>query len=131
MASHNPRTGIVRWPNVFVQQSHDFWWTWGPKANRKKIVHSCGPRTVIARLPLAARTVPVKSQGKRTVILQQPHHGRAVALRWAQSFSSSGVSLAMFPFPFCFGAIMLYVASTIIISNFLFTVFARQIQTWM
>ena len=63
MASRNPRTGIVRWPRVIVQPTHDFWWTCGQKKNRKAIVHSHGPRTAIARLPLAARAVSVKSQG--------------------------------------------------------------------
>jgi len=43
--------------------------------------HSYGPRTVIARLPLGVRTVPVKSHGYRAVIPRQPHSSRTMAMR--------------------------------------------------
>ena len=78
-----------------MQQTHDFWWTWGQKKNRKEIVNLHGPHTTIAKLLLAARSVPVKLQGYCTVILQQPHHGRAVALRWATLFSNGYITSAI------------------------------------
>jgi len=57
-----------------------------PKTSRKigdpKIVgHSYGPRTVIARLSLGARKVPVKSHGYRAVTTRQPDSGRTLAVQ--------------------------------------------------